>query len=78
VHRQPIEDRSNLLEIEAISPGGVPIAERARKVALVRETEPQREAANDDVYRHEALYTLDLDGWSEEDEATEARYASAR
>jgi len=43
VHGQAVEDRSNLLEVEAIPARGVPIAERAREVALVRETEPQRE-----------------------------------
>jgi hypothetical protein len=41
--RQPVEHRSDLVDVETIDSRGVAITERARKVALVRQTQPERE-----------------------------------
>src|SRR4051794_39353093 len=42
VHRERVNDGSNLLDVEAIRARRVPVTERAGEVAFVRETEPQR------------------------------------
>jgi hypothetical protein len=42
--RQPVEHRSDLFQIEPVQAGRIAIAERARQVALVRQTDPEREA----------------------------------
>jgi len=41
VHRERVNDGSNLLDVEAIRARRVPVTERAREVAFVRETESQ-------------------------------------